>query len=481
MRASRYKGIVGLILIFCLFVNSTVFAQVPAPTTVGFTGRLNVAINQLIGKRLAKYGFAANDPRFKATSDGVSGGLTVLGGVALAGGTAVSWPALLTAAGISGLLVGGVSLAQNSDYKWTWGSNGSVTVTGSVPGTAFVPPSINTGTPLVKDAESFPFSVNGGTAYASTAMGALGGMAAVGGVSMQPGTSYCQFTRSANDRDHYSCGYQVPPGGAGTGVVFKLYGQPAPGGSVSGYFWGDVPNSPGYTLAPVTHESVKVAEKAIPAVLRDSLITVDALAAVANTAWKAALPSVQSGGVPWPASDPITPAEVQEWMSTNPSSVPNVGDFASPANWSSGSGSIGLGGGGMPSGGGGGTPVPTNPTNPGTQPGTDPWIEPETPPVTPGQGTEINWGPNPNIGAPNLESTPTAKSILDPVFDLMPSLKSFTAPSHQSVCPTGSFSAFGKQYLISSHCNMFEENRSVIAGSMALVFAIASLVIVLRA
>lgn len=479
MRGSRYKGIVGLILIFCLFVNSTVFAQVPAPTTVGFTGRLNVAINQLIGKRLAKYGFAANDPRFKATSDGVGGGLTVLGGVAIAGGTAVSWPALLTAAGISGLIVGGVSLAQNSDYKWTWDGSSSITAGGSTPGSAynFSPLLLPGNAPLVKGQEAFYYQHTNsegvtGKVWASNPT-------ALTNYATGTNSSRCSYTTlGGSGYWGWACQYMV------NGIWLNYYPNTgiSPYDSGTGAYVDDAPPVSPVVYNPVRY-SVSDATKAIPASLRQSAVTAEILAAAANTSWKAALPSFESGGVPWPASDPITPAEVQEWMNANPSSVPNVGDFASPANWATSSGSISVGSGGMPSGGGSGTSPtnPTNPTDPGTQPGTDPWIEPETPPVTPGKGTEINWGPNPNIGAPNLESTPTAKSILDPVFDLMPSLKSFTAPSHQSVCPTGSFSAFGKQYLISSHCNMFEENRSVIAGSMALVFAIASLVIVLRA
>jgi hypothetical protein len=102
-------------------------------------------------------------------------------------------------------------------------------------------------------------------------------------------------------------------------------------------------------------------------------------------------------------------------------------------------------------------------------------------PVTPGSGEEINWGPNPNIAAPVVEATPTAGAILDPIFNLMPSLKTFAVPAHTSECPVASFELFGQGYAMNSHCTLMEQNRDLIAASMMALFSLAAVMIVLKA
>lgn len=158
--------------------------------------------------------------------------------------------------------------------------------------------------------------------------------------------------------------------------------------------------------------------------------------------------------LPWSASDPITPADVAEWKAANPNAIPSVGDAIAPVA------------------------APGSSAVPIAQPGTSPSTGPAT---TPGQGTQVDLGPNPNTPPPGLEATPTAQMIMDPILNLMPDLRNFAVPAHSSECPKGSFDALGKTYTIDSQCQLIEQNRSIIEAAMLLVWAIAAIFIVLRA
>lgn len=87
----------------------------------------------------------------------------------------------------------------------------------------------------------------------------------------------------------------------------------------------------------------------------------------------------------------------------------------------------------------------------------------------------------PDLVDPLLEPIPEAWSILQPLLDLMPDLKDFKVPPHQSICPVANFCAFGKEYSINSHCQLIEQNRFVIESACSVVWALVALYIFLRA
>lgn len=106
------------------------------------------------------------------------------------------------------------------------------------------------------------------------------------------------------------------------------------------------------------------------------------LAHLADALWKLAAQQAGYSGVPYPSTNPITFADVSNWVSSNPSMTPTVGDLTSPISVSSPStdpsggtspgGSTGTSGGTNPSGGssssgGTGSSGGTNPAS-GTQP-----------------------------------------------------------------------------------------------------------------
>jgi hypothetical protein len=413
MRLRRYCWVACLIFI-TLFRGEALAAAVPA-----YNGKMNAAVGGIISQKVGKWGFAANDPRFGATLNGVGAGVATVA-LAVVGGTVatVGWPAVLIGAGVTALVTGAVSLAQDSLYKWLFNSDGTVTRT--APGVA-----VPAGTMWwywygqnypVTDAGANAICQNYWAAPSRTVSGSLAG---------------CVVSDS-----QYVQGYPIS-------------GLPQYATQNASY--------PPYTSgasSPVT-SPLADAIAALPESEASQPLSNEALAAAVNAAWKA-MPATTPNALPWSATDPVTPAEVATWKAANPSAVPTVSEALAPVA------------------------APGATTVPITQPGTS--TQPATgPATTPGTGTQVDLGPNPNIGAPTLENTPTAQSILDPILNLFPDLKNFSVPSHSSECPKPSFSAFSQTYVISSHCDLFESNRSIIEAAMLLVWTIAAVFIVLRA
>jgi hypothetical protein len=96
-------------------------------------------------------------------------------------------------------------------------------------------------------------------------------------------------------------------------------------------------------------------------------------------------------------------------------------------------------------------------------------------------GIKPDLGADPNIGPPILEDIPTVQMILDPIFSLFPSLKNFSAPSHNSVCPVGSFDFAGHNFVMDSHCEIIESQRGALGVFFILAWTIAGLIVVLKA
>lgn len=138
----------------------------------------------------------------------------------------------------------------------------------------------------------------------------------------------------------------------------------------------------------------------------------------------------------------------------------------------------------------------TDPTTPGqgSNPSTTPDAPADTKPGTIGgtnTGTvgdqninidvKLDLGDYPDIKQPTLEEPPTAASILDPIFNLFPSLKDYRVPDHASECPRPSFEMFGATYEIGAHCDLLEDQRETVGFIMTLVWSICALWIVLKA
>ncbi len=460
MRLCRYCWVACLAFLI-LFRGEAFAAAVPA-----YTGKMNTAVGGVISQKVSKWGFAANDPRFGATMTGVGAGVTtlVVGGLGVAVGAA-TWPAVLVGAGITSLVSGAVSWGQDSLYKWMFNSDGTVSSQGGSGGVQY-----NTPVP--------PASMTAGGPYWSSGSYTAGDYftAASANLLKCPG-AYCSDANNVYSLEGCtqngtsvtcqmrlthpnlaSCGSACDSVWSVGGGYYSASGAPSScvaGSAYNGSSCAVAPLPTTDTSAPtVTNVPVGDAVANIPDSELAKPLSNEMLAAAANAAWKAMAANAPNA-LPWSATDPITPADVADWKAANPNSVPNVGDAIGPVA-SPGSSAV-----------------------PISQPGT---YSPSTgPATTPGQGTQVDLGPNPNTPPPGLEATPTAQQIMDPLLNLMPDLRNFSVPSHSAECPKGSFDALGKTYTIDSHCQLIENNRAIIEAAMLLVWAIASIFIVLRA
>jgi hypothetical protein len=132
-------------------------------------------------------------------------------------------------------------------------------------------------------------------------------------------------------------------------------------------------------------------------------------------------------------------------------------------------------------------------TNPGTNPGTDP------DPNQNDNNEPIQW---PDDYARRGEAEDAADKIIDAfsgeteAIDLTAPVDSFNdnyfsgtfdgltawrLPPHVSQCPTGSFSVFGNNYTIDSHCVLMESYFNDLSSVMVVLFSLLALFIVLKA
>lgn len=459
MRLCRDFGFACLI-IFALFGVVARAAPVPA-----YNGKMNVAVGGVVQAKATRWGFAANDPRVTATFSAIGTGLTTIAiGVGTGAVASVGWPALLIGAGVSALVGGSISFGMDSLYRWAFNSDGTISTSG-VQGAPDSPSSLvdmNAGGEFYSRG---PYSAGDGYTAIYTAFGCPGPLCpspnshyvlrdcgvTSGGYSCRTQViAHNQTCEQTDCENKMYWGWISATRNASGAPMSCLAGEAAYEGVCSSAGIPSSQSSPGLTSAPAAAAVANVPQSELSKPVSNEM-----LAAAANAAWKAADPSL--GGLPWSPSDPITPADVADWKTANPSKVPSVGDAIAPV--SNGSG-VAV------------SPVSTPSGDPAPSPG---------PVATPGTGTTVDLGPNPNVPAPFLESTPTASSILSPLLNLMPDLKSFAVPSHSAMCPKPSFIVFDKTYLVDSHCGVVESNRVLIEAAMMLVWSIGSVIIILRA
>lgn len=170
------------------------------------------------------------------------------------------------------------------------------------------------------------------------------------------------------------------------------------------------------------------------------------LSEIVNQLWLDA--SMQPGydGVPYPGWNVIDQWALRDWLNQNPDLWPTLNEFVQPL------------------------PQPSV----APEHWQIPEMAPETPPV-------LDLGPDPGIPQPFLEPAPTAEMIINPLRDLFPDLQAYEVDMNAGECPRPNFDAFGATYSVHFHCDLFEQNRSVLAAVMLAAFSLSSLFIVLRA
>ncbi|MCL2658825.1 MAG: hypothetical protein FWD62_15725 [Betaproteobacteria bacterium] len=427
------------------------------------------ALSGSIQQKLFKRGFAANDPRFGATLDFVSGNVgAVAGGTAViivAGAvTAPAWATVAISLGVGAVVNYGVSLAFNGIIKWLFSPDPEdatpITVQQSQPSSPI-------GNGLVASGPYWQTSILG--IYSGDALSAIQTAVSINwppdststyevGVctaSVNPVKTTCLVTRVNKATGYKQTGYAA--------IGANYYESGAPGSCEPGFVY----RASSCISVPATTETqpeVKVtAQEAIDALPEAELskqLNPQLLASLADKMWRdaAALPGYS--GLPYVATDPITATEVETWLKAHPELWPTVRDFVRP----------------QPS-----TDFPWKLPSVSTATTQDP-AAPSTPSTNPGASNPLeNLGPDPGIGAPSLESTPTAQQILQPLLDLLPDFRRYVVPSHQATCPKPTFDVFGKEIVMEAHCTIAEDQRSALYAIMAAVWAMTAVFIILRA
>lgn len=446
------------LFLFCShFFFNTAFSQA-LPVTP-----MQNALSGAIQQKATKRGFASNDPRYGATLDAASAvGLAAgasAGAIVTAALTAPAWATAAIAAGVAVIVGGVVTLAINGAVDWLFSATpgDAKPITYSTPRAVHSGPGMVTGGNYWRDGFNY---VSGGDAMSviqtaipinwppnSTEYYEVGTCRAP-----TPTTYECLVNRVQRSTGYKQGGYAIGasyyPSGApstcGPGFVFRQTAcVPVPAQA-------DVKAT---AQEAVNFLSQKPEELAKP--LNPSIV-----ASLANKLWMDAASKPGYSGLPYLANDPITAAEVDSWRLANPDKWPKVQDFVSPQSAANSPWKL-----------------PANPTSTTQDP-----TQPTTPSTNPGQANPVqNLGPDPGIGSPTLEATPTAVQILQPILDLLPDFRRFVVPSHQAVCPKPSFSVFEKTIVMDSHCTIAEDQRAALYAVMAAVWVLAGAIIVLRA
>lgn len=218
-------------------------------------------------------------------------------------------------------------------------------------------------------------------------------------------------------------------------------------------------------LPPAPVKTISDAAADLTAPQKAAPLNPQIIADLANDFWREAATAPGYDGLPYDATKPITATEAATWQAANPTSWPSVGDFVAPQA--------------APSGGTASSPF-VMPLSPSPVTTADPTTNPTTG-TNPSTEPLQNLGTDPGIGSPALEPIPTAQQILAPLLDLFPSLRNFVVPNHNAVCPKWTMHLFDRDIVAQDHCAMIEQVRPMAYSTMAAVWLILALFIVLAA
>ncbi|MBN3050847.1 hypothetical protein H4F45_05000 [Pectobacterium brasiliense] len=190
--------------------------------------------------------------------------------------------------------------------------------------------------------------------------------------------------------------------------------------------------SPATDQYTVTSLPIQQAIDGISQTELDTPLSPEVTAEIANNIWQSASPQT------YPASDPITAADV----SAASSSKPTVGDFIQP----------------------------------------DAAFTGELPAESvPSSGDNAVIGTDPKISPPELSNIPTGRDILAPLFSLMPFLQNYDIPVRAAQCPTYSFEWNNRTFTVDAHCTLLERFRTLIQLFASVLWSFSALRIILSA
>lgn len=456
------------LLVIFLFLTSNLFAQTTADPAYANMQR---AVGGIVNKHVNANGYASADPKTYQTLKGI--GTAAVGAVAGAGagiliaGTSVAWGTVLAVAVVGSVISYGVSLGLDQLSKWVFG-------TGSTPITPVQPSMTLTGN-LVSGQSAFCIgttcAVSNDQLQLHTSNSYCSGITSLG-LACQ--TLSCPVGYLANVRCVYTWNpvyFSGPPSGSNPAYTYNLplnpsqySGSTCAVGQVS--LSGSCSNIAPVSTAPST---ISTAKSNLSASDLSQPVDYSTMALMINKLWKDA--SAQSGyqGIPYDAANPITNQTVQSYATENPSAYPTVSALLSPIGTvGSTTTTTGL--------------APSTTSNPSVPVVPAIPANPPTSTVIAPPSTTTDLGVDPNIRfTPPV--APTAQSILDPILNMLPGWRSATFTAN-GICPKPeiNFSPFMTLTVtMTSHCDLLEANRALIASIMSGVWLLIAALIVLGA
>jgi hypothetical protein len=463
------KNFLLLKLIFTLiFFSQLTSALAPTPADAAYWN-MNNALSGIVKSATEKRGYVPSDPRTYGTLQGISGAATAslgaaagsaLGLVTVGAVTAPAWASVALFAGVSSIVGYAVTLGLNGLQKWLFRSDNKLdTAQASTAATNLV-----AGQPCYYVAGTSSIcTTSQDTAYVSFYL------------ANSVFTSFTELTITPRPSDWAITGkgYRSDVAGIWTSPLNYAYARAATVTCPPGY--GEKTNAcvslaasiaalPSTATGSFSGQTLTTAVNAIPATDLQRPLNPELVAALANALWQRAAAQPGYQGLPYPQSNPITPAEALAFQQANPANWPTVENFVQPRQTTV-SNVVSL-----PSSVPSSTSTPTSFT---TSP------NPST--VNPSTQTLINLGADPAIPPPTLEPTPTASQILAPILNLMPTLRAFQVSSHSAICPKPSLSLLGKTFVMESHCTLIDTIKPILQAAMNFGWAAIALFIILSA
>lgn len=445
--------LVVAVMSLALIIQSTTAMAQAVP--VAQPDRVARAISGSLQFGMQSRGFAMNDPRFANTLARISPRLSAVAGTAgvitVGAITAPGWVSTALAIGVGAALSYAVTVGIDALVKWLFRTDGKIDQS-SLSNPAYGANGFTAGDLVWRYTRFDGTVIMGGEADSLARQFYYEDWKRQG--IANPSSPSC----FANGTVGYFCGnYQVTrdgiaPVSCGQGMMAV--------GSVCVSYNFPLPSA----VAPLEGQTAQQAVTALPPSELTKQVNPAIVAALANQAWKNAASQPGYDGLPYPQSNPITPTEVANWMTQNPSYAPTVGDFvapnpvtpSNPSPWA----------------------LPVNPTATNTTPATIANADATNPAAA---NPLTNLGPDPGIGSPTLEDIPTALMILQPILNLLPDLKSYSPSMTVGACPKPTLNLFGKTQTFESHCTLLEDNRAAIHSAMVLAFTLLALLIILSA
>jgi hypothetical protein len=420
---------------------------------------LGAAIGQVVLDAATARGFSAADPRIAATAAAIAAqASSIASAAAAAAGEAlgsVSWATVAANAGIAGLLLVPTSLGNDTLDQWQFNKDGTVTVSNGSGGGVQKWPGLTQGAAYYTIANtvsgSSPDAAN--QAYVQYWLGIHSGWqaTAISCTTASNASISCSFT------------YTTPSGGGTTlsnpvSAVSNWTG----GNCDSGLFYngGCQPFLPPSGSPPPGPQSPSSAGADTPSSEQSEPLNPQVVAGVVDALWIDAAEQPGYAGLPYPVNAPVGVSDVAPAQGALGSSWPTVGSFVGPAGAST-------------SGASGSASSPFGASAPSAA------SEPVA--TNPGSGAQVNLGPDPGIGSPSLEQTPTAAQILAPILGMLPDLRNYGMPAHTAQCPEPSITLFDSTVTVTAHCQLAEQFRPQIYVTFVLAFTLAALFIVLTA